>query len=324
MKKTASFCLILALVLTACACGSREKTDTKTFFLMDTFLSITLYGEADASLYSEVNSIVSAIEAKASRTLTTSEVYAFNHADDGYTFSDEMAMLIERALAMSEATGGAYDITVAPLVELWNIKEATQPVREEAVAEALTKVGYQQLTLSGNTLTKIDPDVTLDLGSLAKGYALEKAKHYLEEQNAVGILNFGGNVALVGAKSDGSPWRVSLRDPFSADRTKGQLSLTAGVVSVSGDYERYFEADGVRYHHIISPFDGYPVQGVHSVAVCSSDALEADMLSTALFVMGQASAAAFYESGMYEFEYIMTLSQDETIVSEGLDGVYTE
>ena len=323
MKRLFSSFLALVLLFSLASCGKPSPKQSFDYFVMDTVLTVTvLQGDDPAALANACSDIAVAIENKASRTLPQSEVFAFNQAKESYTFSDDMTAILTQALAMCEATGGAYDITVTPLCDLWNVKEGGPRPDEEAIAAALDKVSYQKLTLSGNTLTKADPALAIDLGSAAKGYALGKMQTYLEEAGAVAILNFGGNVALVGKKADGSPWKVSLRDPFS-NGTKGKLALASGIVSVAGDSERYFEENGVRYHHILSPFDGYPARGVHSVAVVAEDALLADLLSTALFVMGEEKAREFHETSPYSFSYVMTVSAEKTVVSDDLAASYT-
>ncbi len=288
MKKLLLLFLTLTLTLPLSSCQKTEEPRTQTAFLMDTFLTITLYpgGEDDQTLFTEAFALARAIEDKTSRTKEGSEIYAFNQAAESYTFSEEVADLIARTLALSEVTGGAYDITTAPLSELWNIKNGGPVPSEEELADALSHVGYEKLTLTGTTLVKSDPAVKIDLGSAAKGYALGKICDYLKEHDALALVNFGGSIGFTGQKADGSPWRVSIRSPFFPDKSAGSFTLTEGYVAVSGHYERYFEEDGLRYHHLLSPHDGYPVRGIASAAVTAPDAADADMLSTALFVLG--------------------------------------
>lgn len=326
MKRFLSVAMILFLVFSLFSCqDEREHTKSQTFFVMDTFLTVTLYGEREdqIELFQNVNQIARDIEARASRTLADSEVSAFNRAEETYTFSPDMAEMLRKALAMSEATEGAYDITVAPLVDLWQIKDGGPVPEEEALSCALSLVSYQKLSLNGCTLTKSDPSVAIDLGSVAKGYAIDKIAAYLTEKDCVALVNFGGNVAVVGNRTDQETWRVSVRSPFDAQKTIGKFTITSGVIAVSGDYERYFEEDGVRYHHILSPFDGYPSRHMRSVAVYASSAVEADMLSTALFVMGMEQAEEFQKRSDYEFAYVMTLSDGKSFVDDNANDIFT-
>ena len=319
MKRLFSLLLVFLLLFSLASCQKEDAGQrSQTFFVMDTFLTVTLYDERSdyVEIFRDVNKIARDMEAKASRTLETSEVCAFNRAESSYTFSPDLADMIGKALAMSKATDGAYDITVAPLVDLWNIKEGGPVPSEEALSEALSLVSYHSLSLEGCTLTKSNPKVAIDLGSVAKGYAVDKIVSYLTEKNCVAIVNFGGNVAVVGNRAESETWRVSVRSPFDAQKTIGKFNITSGAVAVSGDYERYFEKDGVRYHHILSPYDGYPSRHMRSVAVYTASALDADMLSTALFVMGEDKAKAFKNESGIEFAYVMTMSDGKSLVND--------
>lgn len=288
MKKFFLFFLALTLLFPLSSCQRSGEPRTQTAFLMDTFLTITLYpqGKVDPDLFAGAFALARDIEDKTSRTKEGSEIYAFNQAEASYTFSEEVADLIARTLVLSEATDGAYDITTAPLTDLWNIKNGGPVPTEEALNEALSHVGWQKLSLTGNTLTKTDPAVKIDLGSASKGYALGKICGWLKAQGALALVNFGGSIGFSGEKTGGDPWRVSIRSPFFPDKSAGSFALTEGYVAVSGHYERYFEENGQRYHHLLSPFNGYPIRGIASAAVTAPDAADADMLSTALFVLG--------------------------------------
>jgi len=319
VKRLFSLLLVFLLFFSLPSCQKEnDGKASQTFFVMDTFLTVTLYDERDddTEIFQNVNQIARELEEKASRTLETSEVSAFNRAEEAYTFSPDMADMIQKALAMSEATDGAYDITVAPLVDLWNIKEGGPVPSEDALSEALTLVSYRNLTLTGCTLTKKNPKVSIDLGSVAKGYAVDKIVSYLAEKDCIALVNFGGNVAVVGNRAEQEVWRVSVRSPFDAQKTIGKFNITSGAVAVSGDYERYFEKDGVRYHHILSPFNGYPSRNMRSVAVYAASALDADMLSTALFVMGEDRAKDFKSESDLEFSYVMTMADGKHLVND--------
>lgn len=319
MKRLFSLLLVFLLLFSLLSCQKKDDGQrSQTFFVMDTFLTVTLYDERndDTEIFQAVNQIARELEEKASRTLETSEVSAFNRAEKSYTFSPDMADMIQKALAMSEATEGAYDITVAPLVDLWNVKEGGPVPSEKALSEALSLVSYRNLTLVDCTLTKTNPKVAIDLGSVTKGYAVDKIVSYLTEKNCIALVNFGGNVAVVGNRAEQEVWRVSVRSPFDAQKTIGKFNITSGAVAVSGDYERYFEKDGVRYHHILSPFNGYPSRNMRSVAVYAASALDADMLSTALFVMGEDRAKDFKSESDLEFSYVMTMADGKHLVND--------
>ena len=163
-----------------------------------------------------------------------------------------------------------------------------------------------------------------DMGAVAKGFAAREAEAAIRDAGGTSaMLDLGGNVTVIGAKEDGSPWRVAVKDPRDTGSYLCVLALTDVTLSTSGGYERYFEEDGVRYHHIIDPETGYPADsGLLSVTVVSADHLLADALSTALFVAGPEEALDFWRS-RDDFELVLCTGQGELLVTEGLEDVFT-
>ena len=168
------------------------------------------------------------------------------------------------------------------------------------------------------------PQAVADLGAVAKGFAAREAEAAIRDAGGTSaMLDLGGNVTVIGAKEDGSPWRVAVKDPRDTGSYLCVLALTDVTLSTSGGYERYFEEDGVRYHHIIDPETGYPADsGLLSVTVVSADHLLADALSTALFVAGPEEALDFWRS-RDDFELVLCTGQGELLVTEGLEDVFT-
>ncbi|MBQ8577801.1 MAG: FAD:protein FMN transferase [Clostridia bacterium] len=320
-------CAFTAFLLSGCTGAAETYTDT-AFFAMDTVITLRLPRETEfpwgteENICSLVEDRVAVLESVFSRTKAGSEISLFNHAGAGnMTLSDETAAVLSAALSVAAATDGAYDPTVAPLSELWNITGASPAVpTDTAIRDALSRVGYEQLSLDGNTLSKTDGDVMLDLGGCAKGYACHAAVELLLDAGVShGIVSFGGNIGVFGKKTDGTKWKVGIKDPASPDSVAGYLSVDAGYVSVSGDYERYFEENGIRYHHIFNRETGYPADsGVRSVAVFSTDAVLADALSTALFVMGAEDGMVLYDTGTFSFEAVWYLSDGTTVLTQGI------
>lgn len=294
-----AFCLIAAH-LTGCA-----RVTELRLFAMDTLLDIRLHGNTADSLEAECTELVSSLEVKLSATIDTSEVSSFNNSERGYTFSDETSSLLSLALRVSDAVGG-FDITVYPLVELWDISHAADdwtPPDSDEISDALVHVGADKISLQGNYLEKTDPKTKIDLGGIGKGWAVGSLASTLADEypEAWGTLSFGGNVATVGNKPDGD-YNIALRDP-SGDGLVGEIRIESGIVAVSGGYERYVDYDGRRYHHIIDPATGYPSESdLLSAAVYVSEVTPeagalADALSTALFVLGYERAVRLVDSG---------------------------
>lgn len=316
--------LLLSLLLLACA-PAQTLSDT-SFFAMDTVITLRLPADTPASVISETEALVLSLEALFSRTDETSEIHHFNTQNDNtMTVSPQTASVIAAALSAAQMTNGAYDPTTAPLSDCWNITSDTPTVPlEDTVASLLPFIGYEYVTLDGTTLTREKNGVMLDLGGCAKGWACGAAVTTLMEHGVpYGIVSFGGNIGVFGAKPDGSAFRIALRHPRDPAGTAGFLTVNDGYVSVSGDYERYFEQDGIRYHHIFDANTGYPADsGVHAAVVWSRDAALADALSTAMFVMGADKGMDFYQSGAADFEALWYLADGTAVITPGIAEQY--
>ena len=230
---------------------------------------------------------------------------------------------------------GAFDITLGSLTGLWNIDRwASEGVQEvslpsgEEVKEALSLCGSEKLKLeSGPGARLFMPEgMRLDLGAVGKGVALSRLRTLLEERPEVSgaVISLGGSILTYGVKPDGSPWRVAITNPFDTAENVGILSLEGQwCVSTSGDYERYVEADGVRYHHILDPATGYPADTrVRGVSILSKDGLLSDALSTACFILGPEKGMEL--AGRYGAEALFVMEDGELILSEGMKRYFTK
>ncbi|WP_421844665.1 FAD:protein FMN transferase [Marinobacter algicola] len=204
--------------------------------------------------------------------------------------SDSLFTVLQQALRISELSNGAFDISFGSVGYLYDFRARQQPSDEE-LAEGLAKVNYKSVVLdpSANTVRFLDEGIRLDLGGIAKGYAVDRGIDILK---SFGIrqarLSAGGDLRLLGDKR-GKPWIVGIRDPRSESRNAMVLPLTNVAVSTSGDYERFFfDANHERVHHILSPATGKPAKGVQSVTILGDDSITTDGLSTAVFVLGAA------------------------------------
>lgn len=320
------FCLFLLLPILLCACGSTQTLSDTNLFAMDTVITLRLPENTPADIISAASARITGLERLLSRTDPQSEICRFNTgAEDTMTVSDDTAAVLRCALEAAAATDGAYDPTTTPLTVCWDITSETPSVpSEETIAEARTRVSYTRLSLDGQTLVRSQQTTQLDLGGCAKGYACGETVELLRASGVTwGIVSFGGNIGILGQKPDRTPWRIAIRNPADPTSNAGYLSLTDGYVSVSGDYERYFEEDGIRYHHILDTKTGYPADsGVNAVVVWSRDAALADALSTALFVMGAADGMAFREQGQFDFEALWYCTDGTVAITPGLAASY--
>lgn len=238
---------------------------------------------------------VSRQEARFSEYRPDSDISAVNRAA-GVTPVDvdpEVFTLLQRSLWVSHATGGAFDITFAACGPLWSVRE--QRIPDDAVlAACLEHVGYRKLRLDAwrSTVWLPDPGMRVGLGGIAKGYGVDRAAEVLQ---SFGITRFavdgGGDLRVEGTDIDGA-WQVQIAHPRNPGGIIGTMRLSRGAVVTSGDYVRFFERDGVRYHHILDPATGQPARRTVAVTVIAPNATDADAFATGLFVLGPAAGLA--------------------------------
>lgn len=326
MKFSRLTALLLALLLLAgCAQTTPPQNDAAsaapvetTFFAMDTVMTLTVYG--DKTVLDAAQERVGALEAQLSVTDEGSEIYALDR-DGSAVLSADPAALLSQALELCRRTEGTLDLSIYPVVRAWGFTTGEYGVPEEAVlAELLTRVDYRGIALDETTgQTTLEAGMEIDLGSVAKGYTGDRLVELFAGAGVTSaLINLGGNVQALGAKPDGSPWRIAVQDPFG-EGYAGILDVEDQAVITSGGYERYFEEDGRIYWHIIDPATGAPARsGLVSVTIVGDCGLVCDGLSTALFIMGRDRAEQFWrDSG--DFEMILIGEDGSLALTEGLE-----
>lgn len=308
MKKTLSVLLLLCLLLTACANDGPAETE---IFAMDTYMRIRVWSDDDP-LNDAVDEI-RRLEELFSVTDEDSEINTLNQTGQA-ELRKETAEILERAVALSTRTGGAFDPTVYSLVSAWGFTSGEAHIlSQEELDTILPLVGTEHLRLNGTAAVLTD-GAQVDLGGIAKGYTAQKCLELLSENGVqTAMLSLGGNVQTLGSKPDGSAWVIGIANPEEPSEAIATLTFTGSMAIVtSGGYQRYFDSDGVRYHHILDPETGKPAEtGLASVTILTEDGTTADALSTALFVMGMEKAVDFWrESDDFEAVFI---SQDGAI-----------
>lgn len=298
------------------------EPNTATVYAMDTTMELSVYG--DESLLAEAENIITDLEAKVSVTDTGSEIYAINQSGTG-TLTGRAAALFARAMEMCARTDGALDISIYPVVRAWGFTTGSYQVPTAAELDALLQnVDYTKIDYNAETgAVTLGADMEVDLGSVTKGYVSGCLTDYFRENGVTSaLINLGGNVQALGAKPDGSKWRVAVQNPTGSDYL-GVLEIADRAVITSGGYERYFEQDGKTYWHIIDPATGQPANnGLISVTIVGEDGLTCDALSTSLFVMGLERATDFWRNSD-DFEAIFVTADDEVYITEGLQDVFT-
>lgn len=332
MKRTGILLLVLAAVLGMSGCGETpEEPERVQVYAMDTVMEVTAYGAQAAEAAQSAEEELYRLDALLSRTRASSPVSQLNAAGTA-DVGEEVSGLLTQALAISDATGGAFDVTVAPVVSAWGFTTDSYRVPgQEELAALLQTVGGAHVSVSGSRVT-LDPGTQIDLGGIAKGYASDRVGAiFAEDKIPRGLIQLGGNILAWGSREDGSGWRVGVQDPAQPDDSAalaGILELKDAFAVTSGSYQRYFEQDGKIYHHIIDPATGYPADSdLTSVTVVagreSGSGTLCDALSTALFVMGEAQAENFWRSGKYDFQMVMVTKDGRVVATEGLKDCFT-
>jgi len=304
---------------------------------MGTYVTIKVWGEPDSLLKDAVNAAfreIDRIDSLTSIFSTRSAVYQLNQ--EGKIVSAELAGLIGEALEVSAKSEGAFDPTVMPLVKLWGFYDSTGCERkvpsEREIEEVLDLVDYRMIEIKADTV-RFNPKwvkgmlrvlrvgspagyvVTgcgVDLGGIAKGYAVDRAVKVLRERGVTrGLVDAGGDIFCFGERNGG--WRIGIRNPKSdnPNETIGVISVDSGAIATSGDYENFFELDGVRYHHLIDPATGIPARGAISATVIAPTTTQADAWATALFVMGEKGIAIL--DSLDDLEGMIVLKDGEVI-----------
>lgn len=310
MGKSKIIMAVIFSVLFFVGCTGRQRqttyvTETAEYF--GTVITITLYGEDEESLKKSIEHAFDEcerLESICSAKLPDSELCRLNQtaAESAVEVSKELFFLIKEGLYYHRLSGGSLDISIGKLIDLWGIGTEHARVPKDTEREALIGLdGCKNIILDEEeqTIQYTDKLVQIDLGGIAKGYAADKVKEYLVEQEHIGsgILNFGGNVMTIGEKADGTAWKIGLTDPQEKGEIYGVLMIKDQCVVTSGDYERYFIEDGKRYHHILDPATGYPAEsGIISATVIGDRAILCDALSTTCFIVGIEKAIEIIET----------------------------
>lgn len=333
-KRSAAGILCSSLFLTVISATVLGKTTTVVYaadvekytnadFAMDTVVSETLYTSGE-DINTQIGEKLREMETTLlSWTEENSQISQLNNAE-GKTMevSDDLAADLEKIRQLSQDSNGAFDPTLGKIIRLWDIAGENPHVPDQSEIDTLLpEVGYEKIQVDGNNVTLLD-GCTLDLGAVGKGMGCDQIMDYMQTQpDVVGmILNLGGSsVMTYGEKPDGSSWKVALTDPRDTEGDYlGAITLDANqFLSTSGDYEKYFIEDGIRYHHILDPKTGYPVQnGLTSVTIVCDQGYLADGLSTACFVLGMDAAKPLLEK--YGAEAVFVDEDKNVYVTSGL------
>ena len=314
--------LVIALSLTGCSAEQTEKQSAVGFYL-DTVIMLTAYVD-DAQVLNDALVECGRYERMLSRTIEGSDVWRINHAEgQPVEVSDEAIEILQAARQVSELSGGAFDVSIAPVSTMWDFTSGAAVLPDAgAIAEAATKIDYSRIEIDGNRVT-LPEGMMIDLGGIAKGYIADAVKGYLADRGVKSaVLSFGGNVVTIGLKPDGSSWKVGIQD---IDKPTGEYMLVAqnfgGSTVTSGIYERGFELDGKYYHHILDTKTGWPVENeLASVTIFSDSSMWGAALATAAFALGTEQGTALIE-GLEGIEAVF-IARDRSVSATSGAGEY--
>lgn len=340
-KKIVFFLIILCSLLSACSTmpdnGQKAAPQmySSQFYAMDTVIDLYVYAEseqlADTALHvgeQEFLRVERLLTAHEEDLLDSSysEVLFVNAAQGAKTaVGEELFDLIRRSLSIAEVSEGAFDVAMGELIDLWNIKGGGYLPTGDELQNALAKCGNAKLSIDeAEQSIALADGVRLDLGGVAKGYAVDCAAAVMKDCGiSSALINAGGNVLAIGVKPDGSAWQVGVRKPDGSGEVLGIISLIDKAAVTSAVDQRFFiAADGKKYHHILDPHSGYPADKCLSVTIVCASSTTADLLSTAVFVLGEQGAARCWEA-LPSFDMLMLDNSWELVVSVGMQDILT-
>ncbi len=295
--------VLAILSVAACQDNKSNRLHKESRLLMGTLVEVTAVGPDDKAT-AAVGAVLD--EIKRVEDLTSfhkpSALSRLNDvAGTGPVATDpELFGIIEKSLRIAGDTNGAFDPTVGPLCRLWRFSagEPRLPSPSE-IAEALGKVGWQKVRLDPDRRTVLftQPGMALDLGAFAKGYALDRAREEMKKRGiSSALVNIGGDMVVMGEKEPGKPWLIGIQDPRNPKAMVAFGAARDQAIVTSGDYERFFVANGKRYHHILDPKTGYPAESLQSVTIVAADPTATQPMGTAVFVLGVREGLKYVES----------------------------
>lgn len=323
----AALFVIVSILLIASGCSPKTSNEpvSKTEFVLGTVVTIKIYDNATDEVFNKVFAKLRDIENKMTINAEDSEVISINSnaGKDFVKVSDDTFHVINSGKHFSELSAGRFDISIGPLVKLWNIgtEYAKVPAKEEIeMKKALVDYNKVILNESEKSVMLKEKGMTLDLGGIAKGYGADAVVDTLKENDVKhAIINLGGNVFAYGNKPDGTLWKVGVQNPYSSrGEYIGIVEVANQTVVTSGVYERYFEEDGKKYHHILDPDTGYPVENnIAGISIIAGSSIDADSLSTAAFALGLDKGIELIEK-IDNVDAVFVTEDSEAYITSGL------
>lgn len=325
-KRIFYFWIISLLIFSLTGCNNKTSEPiSKEGLLLGTPCIVTVYDNVSRDALEKAFARIQEIDDKMTVNNSNSEIMSVNSkaGSDFVKVSPDTFFVVKTANEYSKLSQGKFDVTIGPIVKLWNIgtDKAKVPSTKE-IENVLPLVDYKNMVLNEkeNSIMLKDKNMSLDLGAIAKGYAGDEVKRILQENGVEhAIINLGGNILTVGNKNDGSNWKLGVQNPFdSRGEYMGTLEESNKSIVTSGIYERFLESNGKKYHHILSPENGYPIEnGLVSVSIITDKSIDADALSTTTFALGLNEGLKFIQS-LPNTEAIFVTQNKDVYITSGL------
>ena len=326
MKFVSLLCLVFIFLFASCS----GKIEPRTQTAMDTLCTVNAFEDGTKKLYDEIFERLTQIEKEFSATLPDSEISRINSMAgiSSVQTNEEVLNVMDFALKTAWISDGAFTPAAGPLVDLWGINTDHQRIPSQAeINKALELVDFGCVGLSRDSVFLRKAGMKVNLGGIVKGFAADEVCKILKKHNVKkAVVDLGGNIYVYGKKSDGSKWTVGIKNPDSPSSAPLlRLCINENSVVTSGSYERFFEADGKKYHHIFNPATGFPADsGIVSATVISPSSIAADALSTATFVLGVEKSFKLLDKFKKEFgtdiSFVFICKYGSVFASENLKG----
>lgn len=314
LKKNEVRFILLIFPFVLCGCRNLQKSSL-SFQAMNTFVSVQTFGENSKNVNQKIKARLSELELLFSTTDSSSEIYKLNHSSEKIQVSSETYTLLSYSVKMAEIFNGHFNPALFPVIREWGFTTGNYHVpSQEKINFLLKKTDFSQIQFFDDNFVQLQDSMSVDFGSVAKGFASDEIVKILSENNILSaLIDFGGNIIAFGEKPDSSFWRIGIKNPFG-----GEISLAVKVknqmVITSGGYERFFtDENQKKYIHIFDGKTGFPVENeIESVTIICENGLYADTLSTALFIIGSENAVSFWRERK-DFQMII-LQKDGSIL----------
>ncbi|WP_298845287.1 FAD:protein FMN transferase [Clostridium sp.] len=321
--------IFIILILIFITGNNKKSYILREFYSLGTSNQLKVYGKKAIKAIEESIIKVYEIDNKMSVFKEDSEILkiSINAGNKPQIVSNDTYYVIQKAIKYCKLSKGAFDITIKPIVTLWGIgKEGQQIPSSNEIKEKLKIINYKDVVIDKNdkSIFLKNKEQEIDVGGIAKGYAADEVKNVMVKNGIKSaLINLGGNILALGTKIDGTPWSVGIQDPF---KTRGEFVLTISVINksvvTSGNYERYFEVEGKRFHHIINPSTGYPSESdIVGATIISDNSIDGDGLSTGVYIMGVQKAIKLIEE-IEGIDAILITKSKEIYVTSGMKGKF--